>query len=396
MRRTVITLYLPSLLMSFGQGMVFPVVPLLSAAFDVSPGLAAQVVTLITLGRVVGVIPAGVIVDRFGRTHAMASGATIVTISAVVAAYAPAFLLLLAAQFFWGLGFSLWHTGREVAAVEAVRPDQRGRVMSVLFGISSAGMSLGPALRGVVADLFGFRSLFLSFSGIGLTVLAIALLLPVPAGPRVKVSRSFMPFGRIGDISSAYRITFLVLIFATFSATLRMNTMNSMMPLFLGSHLDYSATVIGSLFGVTGLVTMIMVLPAGVISDKLGRKAATIPAALIAAGVFLVFPLADNLAQFTVLAAFTGVSQGMALGSLTTYAYDIIPEGSRGRLQAMRRSIGELGGVSGPLFGGIIANAYHAGIVFLFFAPLQLVSAFLLARVAKETLPSKRREPVSE
>lgn len=396
MRRALITLYLPSLLMSFGQGMVFPVVPLLSTEFDVSPGLAAQVITLITLGRVVGLIPAGVVVDKFGRTQAMASGAMIVTASSIVAGYSPVFLLLLTAQFFWGVGFSLWQMGREVATIETVNPSQRGRVMSVLFGITATGMSLGPAMGGVIADTFGFRSLFLSFAGLGLTVLAISLVFRVPAGPRVQVAQRMFSFGSIREIAPNYRLTFFILIIATFIATLRMNAMNSMMPLFLGSHLGYSATAIGSLFGVMGLVTMIMVLPAGFISDKLGRKKATVPPALISAGVFFVFPLADSYAQFMVLSVLTGISHGMALGSLTTYAYDIIPERSRGRLQAMRRSIGELGGVSGPLFGGIIANTYHAGIAFLFFAPLQLLSAFLLARVAKETLPSKRRDPVSE
>jgi len=162
--------------MALGQGMVFPVVPLLATEFDVSPGLAAQVVTLITLGRVVGLIPAGIVVDKFGRTQAMASGAMIVTVSAIVAGYAPLFVLLLAAQFFWGIGFSLWQMGREVATIEAVKPSQRGRVMSVLFGISAVGMGLGPAIGGVIADTFGFRSLFVSFGGLGLTVLAIALL----------------------------------------------------------------------------------------------------------------------------------------------------------------------------------------------------------------------------
>jgi MFS family permease len=382
--------------MALGQGMVFPVVPLLATEFDVSPGLAAQVVTLITLGRVVGLIPAGIVVDKFGRTQAMASGAMIVTVSAIVAGYAPLFVLLLAAQFFWGIGFSLWQMGREVATIEAVKPSQRGRVMSVLFGISAVGMGLGPAIGGVIADTFGFRSLFVSFGGLGLTVLAIALLYRVPPGPPAQLTQKLFYFGRISEIAPNYRLTFLVLIIATFVATLRMNTVNSMMPLFLGSYLGYSATAIGSLFGVMSLVTMIMMLPAGFISDKLGRKKATVPPAIISAGVFFAFPFANTYAQFIVLSILTGVSNGMALGSMTTYAYDIIPEGSRGRLQAMRRSIGELGGVSGPLFGGIIANIYHAGIAFLFVAPLQLLSAFLLVRVAKETLPSKRRGPVNE
>jgi MFS family permease len=326
----------------------------------------------------------------------MASGALIVTVSSVVAGYAPVFMLLLAAQFFWGVGFSLWQMGREVATIETVKPSQRGRVMSVLFGITATGMSLGPAMGGVIADSFGFRSLFLGFAVLGLTVLAIALVFRVPAGPRVQVKERLFSFGRISEITPHLRLTFLILIIATFIATLRMNAMNSMMPLYLGSHLDYSATAIGSLFGVMGLVTMIMVLPAGFISDKLGRKKATVPPAIISGVVFFVFPLAESYAQFMVLSVLTGISHGMALGSLTTYAYDIIPEGARGRLQAMRRSIGELGGVSGPLFGGIVANTYHAGISFLFFAPLQLLSAFLLVKVAKETLPSKRSDPVIE
>ena len=55
-------------------------------------------------------------------------------------------------------------------------------------------------------------------------------------------------------------------------------------------------------------------------------------------------------------------------------------------MQALRRVVGEMGGIAGPFFGGIIANAYNPGMTFLVFAPFILVPGLLLAIVAKETL----------
>ena len=43
--RGLANLYVPSLVMSFGQGMVIPAIPVIASEFDVSVGLAAQVVT---------------------------------------------------------------------------------------------------------------------------------------------------------------------------------------------------------------------------------------------------------------------------------------------------------------------------------------------------------------
>ena len=149
------------------------------------------------------------------------------------------------------------------------------------------------------------------------------------------------------------------------------------MPIFMGSHLGYSATTIGFLFGIIGMVTMLMILPAGLISDKLGRKKATVPPALIAAGTFFFFPFIETFSLLVVLAIFMGISHGMALGSLTTYAYDIIPGSSRGRLQAVRRSIGEIGGVTAPLSGGVLAIAYHPRLAYIVFAPFQILAGFL-------------------
>ena len=63
-----------------------------------------------------------------------------------------------------------------------------------------------------------------------------------------------------------------------------------------------------------------------------------------------------------------------------------VPASARGRLQALRRTMAEIGGVGAPLLGGFLADSFGPGVPFLAYAPLLVLSAVLLATVGRETL----------
>ena len=111
-------LYSTVLFMSLGQGMVFPTIPLLAESFAVSAGLAVQVVTAHALGRTIILIPAGLLIDRYGAKTAMVAGSALVLIGAFMTAVTPYFVLLCLGQFLAGVGDSVWTMGREVSGVE--------------------------------------------------------------------------------------------------------------------------------------------------------------------------------------------------------------------------------------------------------------------------------------
>src|SRR5688572_27768828 len=102
--RTLIGLYVPAMVMSLGQGMVVPTIPSLAATFEVSPGLAAQLVTAGMLGRVLSLIPTGQLLDRYGRKPLLIAGPAVIAASSALTAVAPTFWLLLVAQFVAGFG----------------------------------------------------------------------------------------------------------------------------------------------------------------------------------------------------------------------------------------------------------------------------------------------------
>ena len=97
-------------------------------------------------------------------------------------------------------------------------------------------------------------------------------------------------------------------------------------------------------------------------------------------------PFAENFFQLALVLLFLGIANGLSLGSVATSTFDVIPVNARGRLQAFRRTIAELGGVGAPLLGGVLADTFNPGVPFLAYAPLIILSAVLLAFIGRETL----------
>jgi MFS family permease len=164
------------------------------------------------------------------------------------------------------------------------------------------------------------------------------------------------------------------------------NIVQSMLPLYAVRYLQLSPSQVGTLFTISGAVVFTVMIPAGFLMDRVGRKWCTVPSTGIPALTFLLMPYTTNFLQLALLVGIAGVAQGLSLGSLATATYDVVPPQARGRLQALRRTVAELGSGMAPLIAGYLANTFNPGVPFLAYAPLLLLSASLLLFVAKETL----------
>ena len=197
--------------MAFGPGMVLPAIPLIAASFKISVGLAAQLITALALGRAVAQIPGGIIVDRRGSRFALILSTLLAATGALVAATTPLFSLLLSAMFLMGTAHSVWMLGREVAGVDLVRHDQRGRMMSGFFGFSSAGEAIGPVVGGILADRMGFRVVFTVYLFIALAVFLTSLTISEKRKEHKELGLLTFRLDKIWEIDKAYRTTYLVL-----------------------------------------------------------------------------------------------------------------------------------------------------------------------------------------
>ena len=397
-------LYGAALLSGIGWGMVLPTIPSLTDSFDISVGAAAQTVTAYAAGRFTGTPISGVMVDGIGPRPMMVWGALITSLAAMFGFFSPWFSGLLASLFFIGAGDAIWTLGREVAGIDLTRQNQRGRVMSGFHGVHSGGLTLGPLIGGVLTQLVGFRAVYMAYAAIAGISIFLGLAVDThdrsktEAPPSTTKQRSLRVGFRqawhgLGDlfrqIEPGLRTTYTVLVIATMTSLMFRFTVQSMLPLYAAKELGFTPVEIGLLFTISGAVVFAMIVPAGFVLDKVGRKWATVPSHLIPAVVFLAVPFTTTFSQLAILVSLAGIASGLSLGSLATSTYDVVPEAARGRLQAARRTIADLGGLFAPLLGGMLANAFNPGVPFLVFSPVLVVATLLLAFVAKETLNRK-------
>ena len=398
--RGLLTLYASTFLAGMWSMMV-PAIPVLAQSFGISPGSAAQIITALAFGRFVGLPISGAVLDRLGTRSALIAGPALACIAALLAASMPWFALLLALIFLIGIAESIWVIAREVAGIDLARPDQRGRVLSGFHGFNNLGLALGPLAGGLLTEAVGFKAVFFAYAACAATsvLLGLSVRNSRPSHAVEMVSATISGSGRAAparrlralrelfyQIHPELRATYVVVVFATFTSFIHRVTTQSMLPLFASAQLGLSPKEVGLLFSISGLSVFAMILPAGFVIDKIGRKWATVPSTGIPALAFLLIPFSGSFFQLAVLLSFLGIANGLSLGSLATSTYDVVPANARGRLQAARRTIAEIGGMSAPLLGGFLADTFNPGVPFLAYAPLLVLSALLLALVGRETL----------
>ena len=163
-----------------------------------------------------------------------------------------------------------------------------------------------------------------------------------------------------------------MLVFATFTSFVHRVTTQSIVPLYASSQLNLTPKEVGFLFSIFGFTVFAMILPAGFVIDKVGRKWATVPSTGIPALAFLLYSLSPEHLFSTSPCCLlsSALANGLSLGSLATSTYDVVPASARGRLRAARRTMAEMGGVGAPLLGGFLADSFGPGVPFLAYAPL--------------------------
>jgi MFS family permease len=387
--------------LSAAWSMIIPTIPVLAQYFGVTAGGAAQIVTVFAIGKFIGTIIGGVVIDRMGTRTALVGGPLVGGIASLLAVGAPAFNVILLLALVMGAADSLWASAREVGVIDLARHNQRGRMLSSIHGTYNIGTAVFPLIGGSLTDLLSFRAVFVSYGVSALLSVFLGFAGPnsvaisLARGNPDRATRLGLPalqrrlksfVGLFKEIRPDLRSTYLALVLATLVNQSQRIIIQSMLPLYAGYYLHLSPTQIGLLFSISGVVVFAMIIPAGFVMDRIGRKWCTVPSTALPALAFVLIPITNNFTQLAILVGFAAIAQGLALGSVATSTYDVVPAHVRGRLQAARRTVAELGSGLAPLLGGYLANTFNPGVPFLVYAPLLVFSATLLAVVGKETL----------
>ena len=373
--------YLPALILAMGTGIAVPSIPAIAQSFHVGFAVATGITTSFLIGNVAGALPAGWLIDRFGRRRIMLMGPILTAVMAFAVVWAHNYPELLALRFADGFAAQLWLMGRLAGISHGSAPEQRGRQVSWMFGMDNTGRALGPLIGGVMATSWGIRSPFVAYG-----VLALLALVPAyryiqdtprraVAPARGEAADNDTPRAPASAISSfTYRrlLTTRANYFAIafFAACARGPIQASLLNLYAAFRYHMNPSQIGFLASAAAFVMLPIGFVAGWAMDRFGRKRTMVPGfggvALTMIGLALTAIFNMTVAIYVTIFLFTAFFQGITGGSIQTVGADVAPPEARGKFLGLWRFVGQGGVALSPvIFASLATVSYAASFLFI-------------------------------
>jgi len=293
--------------------------------------------------------------DRYGRKlmveRAMFAGAVITMVMGMVGnVYQLLVLRLLTGAF----------TGTISASISLVSSVLPGAKLGFGLGLMQVavflGMTLGPWIGGMIADIVGYRLTFIA----GGAILLMGGIL-VMTGAKEKFVRpsaaSLKQSGSMRAIIALPGFASLMAVFFLFNFSIHIAI--PILPLFIeqvGNLKTRVASTTGLMFAVTGATASISAAGIGYLSDRKGHKRVLVINLLITGIMWIAHALAQSIQQLLVIRIIFGLAAGGNLPTMNALVGKLTPRESYGKAYGLTASMASLGMTVGPLAGGIMAS----------------------------------------
>ena len=376
------------------------------------------------VGVMIGALGAGAVGDRLGRRKIMLGAIAWFSIGMAATAFATNITTFGILRLLTGLGIgAIVATGGAIIA-EFAPAGRRNLFNAVVYSGIPAGGVLASALAMVLREHIGWRGLFLIgalpivivlpyawyalpesprwLSARGRTDEAIALChargLPTAAfiDPQASdvtdtttgtggdtVGTGAVPTGFAGLLTPAYRLGTLLLGFMSFAGLLLTYGLNTWLPTIMESYGIDAKSSLGFLLVLNG-GAIIGGLAASRLADKHGPRVIVACSFVLATLALVAVTLSPPFALMILLVAAAGMgtigTQVLVYGFVSNY-YET---GSRAAGVAWCAGFGRLGGILGPVIGGLlVAAGLQAETSFLVFAGVALTGALITLAVPR-------------
>jgi MFS family permease len=385
--RLILPFYLPSLILSFSQGLLIPVLPLYATGFEVSYGIVGLILAAQSVGNLIGDIPSGMLLQRMGQKAAMALGLAGTALTMAGLFWAKSVSEVLLYLLVSGFSNALYNIARHAYITDAIGSGNRGRATALLGGLFRLGRFFGPMIGGLLAGHYGLRVPFLWFGGACLASVVVVMLFVEGDGrATLRAKRLAQPEPHLLAVLKA-RVGLLVAggtghIFAQMIRAGR----SAIIPLFAADVIGLDVEAIGLLTTIAAGVEMTLFYPAGWIMDHWGRKAAIVPSFAFQAIAMACVPFTRNFGGLLFVTTLIGLGNGLSSGAMLTLGSDLAPKGARGGFLGVWRFIGDIGSTGGPVVVGGVADLVELPTAAWAMAAAGLLAAGIFGFLLPETL----------
>ncbi|MEZ4862600.1 MAG: MFS transporter [Caldilineaceae bacterium] len=388
----LLTVYVPTLVISAGRRMLVSVLPFYADNFHASYGSVGLLLASESIGMIIGDVPAGILISKLGLRRAMIVGVGLVAAMVLAMSFARSLPELILYGLISGIGTALWNISRHAYLSNTVPVHQRGRAIAIFGGVNRMGSFAGPAMGGLIGVTLGLRSVFWVYAALA----AIAMLFPALFAGEADSASVNRRGGLRGHSHHFWELLrtqsriFLTAGSGQLMAQMIRAGRDFVLPLYGKDILGLDVQETSLILSMGSGIDMLLFLPAGMIMDRFGRKFAYVPSFTLQAIGMALIPFTWNFATLVTAAMFIGFGNGLGSGTMMTLGADLAPRDSMGEFLGLWRLIGDGGSSSGPIVIGSVAQLLGLIPAIFVIAGVGASAAAILGLLVPETLKTKR------
>lgn len=382
---------------------------------ELSPAVAGSLGSYTMIGVMIGALSAGAVGDRLGRRTVMVTAIAWFSLGMGLTALADSITVFGALRFFTGLGVGMIVATGGAIIAEFAPQNRRNLFNAIVYSGVPAGGVLASVLAVALEDTIGWRGLF-AIGALPVVILLPLALYALPESPRWLVARGRLAAAErlcaahdfpaeqflaidaatsvetagatAGDKNKALERTGFAALFsrAYLPGTVLIGTMsfigllstyglNTWLPQIMQENGTSADNSLYSLFALNG-GAVVGGLFASWVADKVGAKKVITTTFLIAALCLFLLPNSMPVWLVYLLIGFAGI--GVLGTQVLTYGLTSNYFGTTARAAGVAwcAGFGRLGGIFGPLIGGLLIGAnFGAGAAFFVFAAVAVIGA---------------------
>ncbi|WP_417222647.1 MFS transporter [Amphritea sp.] len=384
LRKFFLPVICPSAIVSTIQQALLVVLPLYVLSIGGTLAESAMIIGFKGIGMMLGDLPAGLLLARFGDKRLMLTAAVISSLSLALMALFPTLPVLTAAALLLGLAHGGWLVGRISYVTDAAAPGERGRVMSLSAGTIRLGNVIGPLLAGLLIAAQGYQVTLGVFALSSLLAVLFVAMWVVYTKPHGQDNHSVMA---LRDALVDNRQVLLTAGVASLALMLVRASRALLLPL-TGAALMLDETSIGMAISIGAVVDTLLFYPAGSLMDRVGRKPMFIASLTLLGLSISLLPWAQGLWSLVLIAALMGLGNGVSAGVIMTVGSDLAPRLNRGGFIGIWRLLSDVGSTSGPLIIGLMVKVSGLMMATYSIGLLGLIGGAFVVKAVAETRQS--------
>ena len=296
----------------------------------------------------------------------------------------------------WGIAFGVRFTDRfgkgirtaprDALIADSLTSAERGRGFGLHRAMDTGGAAIGLLLTALIIFSLQYNALNLEKNTYQWLVLfgVIPGLLALMVFPFIREKRHEVSERFVGTRVSGNGLDKRFIIFIGIMFLFTLGNSSDAFLILRAQNLGSCVLDIAIMLLVFNLVYAAVALPAGMLSDRIGRRRVLVMAWLVYGFVYAGFAAASVLWQVWLLFAFYGVYYGLSEGVARAFIADLVPEGRRGTAYGIFHGVVGVTLLPAGLIAGWLWESVSPATTFYFGAGLSFLAMIGLLLFVKE------------